>query len=240
MALRFDSSTEFLLRTLGFINHNSVYSISLHAYAASLGSNCVVWAALANNTNFNGVYANADYVGFRAGGKLQLGARNDGGGAYVESSGTYSTNTWYHLAVVRSSSTDLKAYVNGTLVATNTSDVSGRDATQAEILAEMNTDNPFNGRIAAFKAWSAALSAGEILAEKDVGPPVRSSDLIIYTPINAANLNDSLISVSGSNWTANGTPTVEEGPPIDWGGGGGGNALLLQLMQHGQLTGGLL
>lgn len=239
MALRFDSGTEWLSRTSGLINHNGAYTVMAWARASSFSANGVCWAALTSSSNSGGVYANADYVGFRSGGELQLGARKDGGGVYY-AGGSYSPDTWYHIAVVRSSTTSLKAYLNGVLVLTNDSDISGRSATASEVLGEMNNDQPFNGRIAAFKAWGAVLTAGEIEDEMDVGPPVRSSDLIIYTPINAANLNDSLISVSGSNWTANGAPTVEDGPPIDWGGGGGGNALLLQLMQHGQFNGGLL
>ena len=48
---------------------------------------------------------------------------NDGSGLFLTSSSTYSTNAWYHLAIVRSGST-FTMYVNGTSVASGTNSYS--------------------------------------------------------------------------------------------------------------------
>lgn len=230
------SAGNYAHRTSGIVDNAGPYTVMAWVYRSSLSGVQWVWGTAAGSDDFNGAAWEGDYVGFY-GDRFSIGC-NDGETADYTNP-TNSAGVWYHICIKRVSTTNLRGLLNGDDVVDRSTDVSGRTANGFESLGQFN-NNAFDGRIAAFKAWSAALSDEEIAAEMSVGPPVRTSNLIIYTPINAANLNDSLISVTGSNWTANGTPTVEDGPPIDWGGGGGGNALLLQLMQHGHLNGGLL
>ena len=70
---------------------------------------------------------------------------NDGSGLFLTSSSTYSTNAWYHLAIVRSGST-FTMYVNGTSVASGTNSYSILQAA-SYIGTRSVSDGYFNGYI---------------------------------------------------------------------------------------------
>ena len=238
MSVRFDDGGDHLLRTSGIVDYNSAYTVMFWMRESAFASPGWAWGALGSSTDFNGAAATSDRIGFW-GARLNIGANNIEFGDFA--SELNELDTWRHVCIVRSSTTDLKAYLDGAHVITLTTDVSSRSAVAAEVLGRVNgSGNALNGAIAAFKSWGAALSSGEIIAEMSVGPPVRTSDLVTYTPFTATTEPEIFQSVTGTNWSEEGAVTSEGNPPIDWGGGGGGNALLLQLMQHGQFNGGLL
>jgi hypothetical protein len=72
-------------------------------------------------------------------------AMNDGSGVFLTSSSTYSTNAWYHLAIVRTGST-FTMYVNGTSVASGTNSYSILQ-TASYIGTRSLSDGYFNGYI---------------------------------------------------------------------------------------------
>jgi hypothetical protein len=72
-------------------------------------------------------------------------AMNDGSGVFLTSSSTYSTNAWYHLAIVRTGST-FTMYVNGTSVASGTNSYSIVQ-TASYIGTRSLSDGYFNGYI---------------------------------------------------------------------------------------------
>lgn len=145
-------------------------------------------------------------------------------GAGAEATGgTVSTNTWYHLCAVKddAAANDLILYVDGgatTVNATGTGGTSGRYEFGA--VGTSNFD-PFNGRITAIKWWSASLSAEEREAERYNFLPRRYANLEGFYPCIQAVAADNVEDWSGNGrgFTAGGTLTVEDGPPISWGAG---------------------
>jgi hypothetical protein len=163
---------------------------------------------------------NVDDIRTGADGTL-LGIRARSGGSGGAVTGTdISTATWYHLAMVRESATALKLYLNGVLDATATQDITGRSAvTRMEIGAESSSDsNPFNGRIAAIKAWSTALTLAEVVNEIPTILPRKFSNLYGWWPCfpgATERLRD--YSGNGRSWTESGTLSDEDPPRISWG-----------------------
>lgn len=75
-----------------------------------------------------------------------------------------SNDTWYHLAYTRSGNTHL-AYINGTLDITHT-DAEPTNAPNSLVTGVSGAS--FNGRVAAVKVWTAALTQPQIAAENFV------------------------------------------------------------------------
>lgn len=74
---------------------------------------------------------------------------------------------------------------------------------------------PWNGNVAAFKMYTAALSLAEVQNELTQYQPVRTANLLRYHPFVNAELID--YSGNGNALTAGaGTATTEPGPPIRW------------------------
>jgi len=124
--------------------------------------------------------------------------------------------------MVRESTTSLKLYVNGSLILTNTNNVGSRgSATRLELgNATTANDTPLNGRVAYLKAWTAALSEAEILAEVNAIRPVRALNLYGFWPAfpgSGERIAD--YSGNGRSWTEGGTLTDEDPPPVSWGAG---------------------
>lgn len=67
---------------------------------------------------------------------------------------------------------------------------------------------------AAFKLWDAVLDESEIEAECNSIAPVRTANLNRYTPLTGVDVSAHLLDASGNgrHWTANGTPTIVDGP----------------------------
>lgn len=152
-----------------------------------------------------------------------IGADNDGvtlrGGCAGGSSNSWQVDSalslgdWFHVALIRSSATDLKLYLDGVSVLTFTPDVSGRTGSSLFTLGQYN-GLPINGRLAAVKAWTAALSVGELSNEAGSIGPVRSANLWGAWPMvdNATLVND--ISGNSRHLTINGTVPWIADPPL--------------------------
>src|SRR5690606_11748899 len=67
-----------------------------------------------------------------------------------------------------------------------------------------------NGRMAAVKIWTAALSANEIQAERDYTSPLRTSDLRAWYPFEVAETTDH--SGNGETLSGGSSPSTEPGP----------------------------
>ena len=158
------------------------------------------------------------YDGAPAGAPKLTIALSGGGAPSVVSGGSVSVDTWVHLCLVRESVTSLKAYLDGTLVATHTADATGRSAVTRQEMGGQSASNngPLNGRIALAKMWSAALTPAEIALERETARPCRFTDLWNWAPLMLAT---ELVDYGGNarDWTAGGTLTTEDGPPVHWG-----------------------
>jgi hypothetical protein len=149
---------------------------------------------------------------------LNLAANN---GTFVDvfDNVALALNTWYHLALRRTSVTALEVYLDGVYRAVATNNITGRAATGSTRIGDFDGDFS-NMRIDGLKSWTAALSAQEIAAERLSISPVRWSNLYRWVPCTrgAATIGADY-SGSGLGYTAIGTITDAAPVPISWGGG---------------------
>ncbi len=101
---------------------------------------------------------------------LRYAIKNGGSEQQVSGNYTLSTTDWTHLAITQSGNT-CSMYINGALVATNTSVTikpSTIGSTTQNYLGKSQFSDPlFKGSIDKFKIYSRALSAAEIIEEKN-------------------------------------------------------------------------
>lgn len=215
MAVRFDLAADRLLRTTDLLDYNAAYTWMAWLYI-SVDANVQV-QAIGLNTNTN---TSVDSIGFDATGTLiRLRVQNAGVGSNQTGS-NLTAGTWYHVAMVRESTTSLKLYVNGVLDITHTQSVVGRGAaTRMEIGANASTDaQPFNGRVYAIKAWSTTLDVAAVANEIYTVLPRQRTNLYGFWPC-FLGASERLLDYSGNgrNWTESGTLTDEDAPPVSWG-----------------------
>lgn len=137
-------------------------------------------------------------------------------GGYTESTAfVLSAGTWYHVAIVRASTTSLQFYVNGSAVgAPVTRDVTGRTADTAITIGSKAVEyDAWNGDIAFVKAWQAALSAAEVAAEAAYQAPQRTSNLFGWWPL-ASGARTVDLSGNSRTLTENGTLANASDPGI--------------------------
>ena len=75
------------------------------------------------------------------------------------------------------------------------------------------------GRLAAARMWDVALTAAQMAqCARTSRAAVQAGACVNDLPMRDPTLANNYIARSGSNWTPNGTLSVEAGPPIAWGG----------------------
>lgn len=206
MAIRFDAAGDYISRTAS-VPASDPFSVSFWMYITADRNAAGTLFILVNagGTSFVDVHLKSD------GTTLEIGtsyAGNSGGGTSL------STGTWYHIALVRSGASHT-LYLNG--VSDQTLSNAGTFTT-ATMGMGSNTVTWLNGRLACIKVWDAALTQSEIQQEMNVIRPVRTNNLNLWTP-NFPGATERLADYSGNgrNWTANGTLTDEDPPPVSWG-----------------------
>lgn len=215
MSVRFSGSTSnYLRRSTDLHDFTSNYTISF-------------WFYISSDTN---AYANLFYYGDNStttADSLQMGSDGTTLNVWVqpsEANGTnLSTTTWYNIAVIRASVTDLKVYLNGALDITGPSvNVTGRGTNSLSLGAwragNAGAADPFNGRIGNFKMWTTNLAQPEIEQEMWSYMPIRTANLYNWTPFidTSSGLDFLDYSGNGRNWTETGTVTFEDNPPVSW------------------------
>lgn len=209
MSVRFSgSAAQALRRTADLLSSNAAYTWMAWLSPSSLASYMTIW----NQCDGTFQHFEALELPNDSGGPLSATLLNNWNFARADSTTHPGTGTWYHVALVRESATALKLYVNGTLEATNTADVTGRAApTQMEV-GQALSNNPWNGRVAAMKAWSAVLTQPQVAAEMAYAFPVVSGSVYGWWPLQVhTDVADK--SGNGRNWTVSGTLSTEADPP---------------------------
>jgi hypothetical protein len=125
---------------------------------------------------------------------------------------TVSVATWFHLALTcaGTGANLLLSYVNGVLDETRTGHASV-PATTLQFGTTLGSDT-MDGRLAALKVYGAVLTANEIAQEMRAYTPVRVANLLTWHPM----LLHTDLSQYGATFTATGTLSTEDGPPIAW------------------------
>ncbi len=101
------------------------------------------------------------YLGVYTGGSLNFATDDDG--AHSRTSSTFSTGTWYHVALVRNSGSNI-IYVNGVSQSTVGGDNWGSDTTTAFVIGSSNPYRGFHGDIDEARASDIPRSAAWIKA----------------------------------------------------------------------------
>lgn len=217
MAIRFDAAADRIVRTSSPLDYNGSYTWMGWFYITTDTNDYTTFFSFNRNDSTN-LYSE-DWLGTGSNGTLlQLYVAPDGSSPVSVDGSDLSVATWYHLAMVRESATSCRAYVNGVATLQHTQNIAGRSAVVRMESGGCYTANQqsLNGRTAYQKIWSAALTAAEIAAEMNTVRPQRFADLWLWTPLfGSGDLVD--YSGNGRAWTAGGTLTTEDGPPVSWG-----------------------
>lgn len=251
MAIRFDASADRLLRTSDLLDYNAAYTWMAWARIAT-DTNAYV-AILTLNRGDDTAY---ETVGLNSDGTT-LALQWYDGTNWGEPGGTNLTaGTWYHIAIVRTTTSQAYIYLNGVQdISFSTSIASRAAANRMEIGAKYTGNyDPLNGNIFAVKAWSAGLTIDEVNLERLAIRPIRTNNLYGFWPcLPGATERDNDYSGNGRDWTQGGTLTDEDPPPVSWGGqiwalpfvaaaGGDPEGSLIggKLIRGGLLVGGVL
>jgi hypothetical protein len=145
---------------------------------------------------------------------------NNGG---LPTAATLVAGEWYFWCIRRSTTTDLTAdvyrYSTGAWTQAVETIAAASFTPNVMYLGNDSYGEWFDGRHAAFKLWNNFLSLDEVKREAFSIRPVRTTDLLQWTPAvdsTLANVGKDY-SGNGRDWTQNGTLSVEDGPPVPWG-----------------------
>lgn len=161
-------------------------------------------------------------------GTVTIRVYNYGAGSPVVETGfSLITGTWYFIAlsVAGTGSNQATLYVyrfdtDSLSTYTGTANGTLTGAPAAAVMGSTGYANEaFNGRIAASRIWSVALTNTELDQHRRIGRAVAQLGSVVNDlPLRAPVLADNNTARTGTNWSQTGTLTVEDGPPIAWGG----------------------
>ena len=214
MAIRFDSGTTDALRlSSGIFDYNAAYTIMAWVYPVSNPSaDMQPFSVAVDGSNLDQLRTGAAATSWSV--------RSIVGGTAV-ATGTASADytTWQHLAMVRTDSSNVYLWKDGSQSTASNQAVGGRSAaTQLDAGNGRAGTTPLNGRMYALKAWTVALTAAEIAIEMRSVRPVKLASLWLWSPGRPGateRLKD--YSGNGRTWTEVGTLTDEDPPPVSWG-----------------------
>ena len=213
--------------TNGWINFDGGDDIVTLGYSPTLVNTSITQEAWVNATSFingwHGIISNMPAWG--TGFSLQIGTTQRiaamVSGAYLTTSWTPKTNTWYHIvATHRSSDTLNSLYVNGVLENTSTRSISYTTSAVTTIGVFYTSNQlPFLGNMTNVRSYNRALSQSEVLQNYYGGPIVTSG---LTFAVDAGNLV-SFQNGSGSTFSLVGsyTGTLTNGVSYTTGNGGG-------------------
>lgn len=204
-------------------NGSNQYITTASAPVTAAPLTMAAWANPVNTTanhtilTIGDVAGDVDYwriyaAGADAGDFAKFDCRRGAAGLQTASSSiAYTANTWQHYCGVAVSATDRTMYLDGGNTGTNTVSTVPANLDIASIgrLERLSATQYFAGALAEVALWSAALTAGEVLAlSKRVSPLlIRPQSLVFYVP-----LVRELIGWKGFALTANNSPTVSAHP----------------------------
>lgn len=213
MAVRSDSIGDRLNISSGVLDYNSAYTIMFFLQIVVDQNAITTFLVISDNSNNN-----ADNFRTSATGTLLQMRTAISGTTSIISGSDLTVGTWYHIAIVRESATSCKVYLNGVLDITNTQDITGRAAAaDLRFLGRAGTSDPSNCKIAHIKAWSTNLSQADIVREMFSVMPVYPGSMYAWWPC-FAGVTERLVDWSGNGrtFTAAGTLTDEDGPPVSY------------------------
>src|SRR5690606_23173102 len=204
MAVRFDAENDTYIRPVGW-GEQPAFSVSCWVYLSTDRDDySTVWS-LDNGTG-NNIVIQTDGDG------TTLGIVSNGSWSSVSLS--MSVGQWYWVGVVKNGSTATvyRSTGTGTVSSTNHSVTGFLTADTLRIGQSPWGGEWLNGRMAAVKVWTDALSANEIQAERDYTSPLQTSNLRAWYPFEVAETTDH--SGNGETLSGGASPSTEPGPGI--------------------------
>jgi len=209
MAIRFDGGSSTQLTRTTNLPSATAHTFLTWAYPVTIpGAGVLASAVCIGPAPISGLF-----YAIGVGNTNRVGIYNANNGALNATGATVvSTNTWYHLAqtVAGTGTNQMIGYLNGVQELTTTS--AGTVTASTLYAGNSAGGDPFNGRMAAIKIYGAVLTADEIRLEMRSYLPVRFANLLSWHPM----LTHTDTAQYGTAWTAAGTLTTEQGPPIAW------------------------
>lgn len=181
------------------------------------------WAYMAvNRANYSAIWA-SDQTGGAT--YLTLSSDSDGTTLVVFNSAlvgspitglSMSTGIWYQLGFTLSGGTGTLYYgaAAGALTTASSAGFGAVTSPSLTIGDDGFGGDFWNGRIANFKHYSAALTATEIQLELSQYVPIRGGNLVRWHPFLAAGTADA--SGNGNTLSGGSGASSEDGPPIPW------------------------
>lgn len=214
MARSFTAASSQYLEYSGAVLDSYPFSISIWFYIASSAKTGVAFAEADTGV------AEDDYIDLLTvnNNLCQYNARMGGAGAVnLNSTDSYTVDTWQHMGAKSASASSHAIYVNGGTPQTDSTNIgtfsSIMDVTDIGVLHRNSFAAYFDGYLAECALWSANLSDGEFAALAAGYSPllVRSSSLIAYWPLIRDTDDDR---VGGYDMTPSGSPTIAAHAPV--------------------------
>lgn len=218
MAARFDAATDVYTATTGLPSSSTAWSMIMWVLMSVDRNSYCGFADMPQTTG--GDAATWQYPGVGGNGTTIIGAFSD---ATEISSPAIDTTVggWFRVALTRASATSATLYrgANGSplTVTTNAAMTTNITGTPAKLWlgGDSYSTEWWNGRLANFKLYNAALTQSEVEVELGQYVPVRTANLLRWHPFVGAETTDR--SGNGNNLTAGSSAaTTEDGPPIPW------------------------
>lgn len=209
MAVRFDAAGENYSATNGL--PTNVYTFCAWVYPTAVGtSNRVVFWLTNGSDVFTGIE-------FRDNPSGDLQAYDSATWAFNGLGPLAGTaNTWYRVALVvnGANATFYRSAAGSALGSASATDFTTPATPNEWFIGDDRYDEFLNGRMAAVKVWSAALTQAEVEHELGQYVPVRTANLLRFHPFVKAETTD--YSGAGNTLSGGSGTTTEDGPPIPW------------------------
>jgi hypothetical protein len=142
---------------------------------------------------------------------LQVEASIAGGASNLTSTSPPIT-TWHHLAWTFNGTTTMTGYMNASALSNPVTGITGTATWYQEAMGGYPPNANYQSftHLGGCKEWTAALSAAEIAAEMLYITPVRTLNLVSYTPLRT--ISDIKDYVNGVTWTIGGSPATATDP----------------------------
>lgn len=214
MAIRLDASADYLSRTAD-LPASTAFTIAGWFRRRGAGG-----AAVEVLSGLSRADLSSYYLAYVAGGTLYVEVN----GAYT-AAGAFSSDVWHFVALSSNGSGAGAAKIRradvGATSLTTTTRAGASFVSQLMVLCGVGDPNYFgNFAVAGAKVWDRELSDSELLSEMHRLTPASTTNLNLWTPMVHNSVANAVKDFSGNgrDWTANGSLTIEDGPPIGWGG----------------------
>ena len=134
----------------------------------------------------------------------------------IDTTNTYTANTWHHACAVEASATDHRVFLDGAGKATSSTSTvpAGVDRTTLGYADDSSPSTGYDGMLGHWTMWDVALTDDEVATlAAGVSPfTVRPGNIVAYWPANGRSPEPDI--VGAFDLTLGGSPSISDEPPI--------------------------